>query len=173
RKLLYYEYNNEFYYIDYNGDEQPIDWSDFNTVNQSFELVNDELVITDSDGNAVALAVEEIANNTIFITELTENQEFIDEIINMLDRAYEHVGYDETTNEFYYIDDNGDEQPIDWSDFNTVNQSFELVNDELVITDSDGNAVALAVEEIANNTIFITELTENQEFIDEIINMLD
>src|SRR5699024_8915575 len=171
--VFYDETTNEFYYIDDNGDEQPIDWSDFNTVNQSFELVNDELVITDSDGNAVALAVEEIANNTIFITELTENQEFIDEIINMLDGEYGNVFYDETTNEFYYIDDNGDEQPIDWSDFNTVNQSFELVNDELVITDSDGNAVALAVEEIANNTIFITELTENQEFIDEIINMLD
>ena len=171
--VFYDETTNEFYYIDDNGDEQPVDWSDFNTVNQSFELVNDELVITDSDGNAVALAVEEIANNTIFITELTENQEFIDEIINMLDGEYGNVFYDETTNEFYYIDDNGDEQPIDWSDFNTVNQSFTLENDQLVITDSDGNTVELAVEEIANNDTFITELTENQNFIDEIINMLE
>ena len=171
--VFYDETTNEFYYIDDNGDEQPIDWSDFNTVNQSFELVNDELVITDSDGNAVALAVEEIANNTIFITELTDNQEFIDEIINMLDGEYGNVFYDETINEFYYIDDNGDEQPIDWSDFNTVNQSFTLENDHLVITDSDGNTVELAVEEIANNDTFITELTENQNFIDEIINMLE
>src|SRR5699024_9510592 len=126
----------------------------------------------DEDGNIAGTGVTiDVVNDVV--QNIINEGDIYNEIINMLDGEYGNVFYDETTNEFYYIEDNGDEQPIDWSDFNTVNQSFELVNDELAITDSDGNAVALAVEEIANNTIFITELTENQEFIDEIINMLD
>src|SRR5699024_11980286 len=118
--VVYDETTNEFYYIYDNGDEQPIDWSDFNTVNESFDLVNDQLVITDSDGETVELAVEEIANNTTFIEEMTDNQEFIDAIINMLDGEYGNVVYAETTNEFYYIDYNCADDSINCSDFNTV-----------------------------------------------------
>src|SRR5699024_2072409 len=94
------------------------------------------------------------------------------EILNMLEGEYGNVYFDATTNEFYYIDEDGDQQPIDWSEFDTVNTSFTLVNDQLVITDSSGDTVELDVEELANNSTFITTITSNQEFIDEIINML-
>src|SRR5699024_5468640 len=91
------------------------------------------------------------------------------EIISMLEVEYSNVYFDATTNEFYYIDEDGDQQPIDWSEFDTVNTSFTLVNDQLVITDSSGDTVELDVEELANNSTFITTITSNQEFIDEII----
>ncbi|WP_040665236.1 hypothetical protein, partial [Myroides odoratus] len=177
--------NNTFVYYDENGNEHQIDWSRLNTINVSFELVNDQLVVTDSDNNAVRLNVSEIANNTTFVTNLTENQEFItklgdnvefinhitnnnefiENIINELKGTYGNVNYDSTNNTFVYYDENGNEHQIDWSKLNTTNVSFTLVNDRLVVTDSEGNAVSVAVEEIANNTTFVTNLTENQEFI--------
>ncbi|QQU04538.1 hypothetical protein [Myroides odoratus] len=177
--------NNTFVYYDENGNEHPIDWSRLNTTNVSFTLVNDRLVVTDSEGNAVSVAVEEIANNTTFVTNLTENQEFItklgdnvefinhitnnnefiENIINELKGTYGNVNYDSTNNTFVYYDENGNEHQIDWSRLNTTNVSFELVNDQLVVTDSENNAVRLDVSEIANNTTFVTNLTENQEFI--------
>src|SRR5699024_1542311 len=163
---------NEFYYIDEDGNQQAIDWSEFDTVNTSFTLVNDQLVITDSSGDTVELDVEELANNSTFITTITSNQEFIDEIINMLEGEYGNVYFDAITSEFYYIDEDGDQQPIDWSDFDTVNTSFTLVDDQLVITDSSGDTVELDVEELANNSAFITTITSNQEFIVEILNVL-
>src|SRR5699024_3083706 len=111
---------NEFYYIDEDGDQQPIDWSEFDTVNTSFTLVNDQLVITDSSGDTVELDVEELANNSTFITTITSNQEFIDEIINMLEGEYGNVFFgdvsiegDDYTDVLYYYDDNGDAQLID------------------------------------------------------------
>src|SRR5690625_3319937 len=171
--VIYNSTENKFYYIDENGDEQEIDWSDLNTTNVSFTLENDNLIVTDSEGNTVELAVEEIANNATFIAELTQNQEFIDEIVAMLEGEYGNVIYNPTENKFYYIDENGDEQEIDWSDLNTTNVSFTLENDNLIVTDSEGNTVELAVEEIANNATFIAELTQNQEFIDEIVAMLE
>ncbi|MGS4344440.1 hypothetical protein ACKUSY_02335 [Myroides odoratus] len=173
--VYYNTTEKKFYYIDAEGDHEEIDWSDFNTKNESFTLVNDMLTITDTDGNKVELAVEEIANNSTFITELTTNEEFITnltdnetlitKIVNKLEGKFGNVYYNTTEKKFYYIDAEGDHEEIDWSDFNTKNESFTLVNDMLTITDTDGNKVELAVEEIANNSTFITELTTNEEFI--------
>ncbi|WP_394367081.1 hypothetical protein, partial [Myroides albus] len=63
---------------------------------------------------------------------------------------------------------------IDWSSLNTVNKTFELKDVEgvasLVIIDSDGNSVHMAVADIAKNETFLTELTENQDFVDKIFN---
>ncbi|EKB08669.1 hypothetical protein HMPREF9716_00815, partial [Myroides odoratus CIP 103059] len=180
--------NNTFVYYDENGNEHQIDWSKLNTTNVSFTLVNDRLVVTDSEGNAVSVAVEEIANNTTFVTNLTENQEFItklgdnvefikhitennefiENIIKELKGEYGNVTYNSTNNTFVYYDEDGNEHQIDWSKLNTTNVSFELVNDQLVVTDSDNNAVRLDVSEIANNTTFVTNLTENQEFITQL-----
>uniref|UniRef100_UPI00397A1109 hypothetical protein n=1 Tax=Myroides sp. DW712 TaxID=3389800 RepID=UPI00397A1109 len=184
---------NKFYYLDDQGNPQDIDWGALNTVNVSFTLVNDRLVVTDSAGNAVSLAVEEIAKNSKFVTNLVENQEFItklgdnidfvnqitnnnefiEKIINKLKGEYGNVFYNGDTNKFYYLDDQGNPQDIDWGALNTVNVSFTLVNDRLVVTDSAGNAVSLAVEEIANNSKFVTNLVENQEFITKLGDNID
>ena len=184
---------NTFVFYDEQGVEHEIDWSSLNTTNVSFTLVNDFLVVTDSAGNAVRLAVAEIANNETFITNLVENQEFItklgdniefinqitnnnefiEQIINNLKGKYGNVNYNATTNKFVYYDEQGVEHEIDWSSINTTNISFTLVNDFLVVTDSAGNAVRLAVAEIANNETFITNLVENQEFITKLGDNID
>ncbi|WP_353161896.1 hypothetical protein [Myroides odoratus] len=184
---------NKFVYYDEQGVEHEIDWSSLNTTNVSFTLVNDFLVVTDSAGNAVRLAVAEIANNETFITNLVDNQsfitklgdniefinqitnnnEFVEQIINNLKGKYGNVNYNATTNKFVYYDEQGVEHEIDWSSLNTTNVSFTLVNDFLVVTDSAGNAVRLAVAEIANNETFITNLVENQEFITKLGDNID
>ncbi|MGQ8870520.1 hypothetical protein, partial [Myroides sp. TSA_177.3] len=184
---------NKFVYYDEQGVEHEIDWSSLNTTNVSFTLVNDFLVVTDSAGDSVRLAVSEIANNETFITNLVDNQsfitklgdniefinqitnnnEFIEQIINNLKGKYGNVNYNATTNKFVYYDEQGVEHEIDWSSINTTNISFTLVNDFLVVTDSAGNAVRLAVAEIANNSTFITNLVENQEFITKLGDNID
>ena len=133
----------------------------------------------------MSLAVEEIAKNSKFVTNLVENQEFItklgdnidfvnhitnnnefiENIINKLEKTYGNVNYDAVNNTFFYYDENGDKHEIDWSALNTVNVSFTLDNDRLVVTDSNNHSVSLAVEEIAKNSKFVTNLVENQEFI--------
>ncbi|MBB1141052.1 hypothetical protein H4K33_16385, partial [Myroides sp. WP-1] len=166
--------NGNFFYIDAAG-KHEIAIEDLNTTNQTFALVNDELVVTDSDGNAVKVAVAEIANNETFVTNLadnstfvtklgdnnefiskvTNNSEFVTNIINTLNDKYGNVGYE--NGNFFYIDATGKHE-IAIEDLNTTNQTFALVNDELVVTDSDGNAVKVAVAEIANNETFVTNL---------------
>ncbi|MDM1046631.1 hypothetical protein HX004_17645, partial [Myroides sp. 1354] len=170
--VVYNVTEKKFYHIKTDGTQEEIDWTDFNTVNESFTLVNDQLTITDSDGNTVALDVEEIASNTKFITKLTENENLINNIVNKLTGKYGNVVYNVTEKKFYHIKTDGTQEEIDWTDFNTVNESFTLVNDQLTITDSDGNTVALDVEEIASNTKFITKLTENENLINNIVNKL-
>ncbi|WP_158962993.1 hypothetical protein [Myroides fluvii] len=184
---------NTFVYYDEHGVEHAIDWSVLNTTNVSFTLVNDQLVVTDSDQNSVRLDVKEIANNSTFITELVENNEFItklgdnidfvnhitnnnefiENIVNKLKGKYGNVNYNPVTNTFVYYDEHGVEHAIDWSVLNTTNVSFTLVNDQLVVTDSDQNSVRLDVKEIANNSTFITELVENNEFITKLGDNID
>nr|WP_255493521.1 hypothetical protein [Myroides sp. WP-1] len=170
--VVYNVTEKKFYHIKTDGTQEEIDWTDFNTTNESFTLVNDQLTITDSDGNTVALNVEEIASNTKFITKLTENETLINNIVNKLAGKYGNVVYNVTEKKFYHIKTDGTQEEIDWTDFNTTNESFTLVNDQLTITDSDGNTVALNVEEIASNTKFITKLTENENLINNIVNKL-
>ncbi|MEK6513639.1 hypothetical protein AABL83_17915, partial [Myroides odoratimimus] len=184
----------EFYYYD-NGVKTPVDWSTLNTTNLSFTMEGDFLSVNDSAGDSVQLSVidlassktfvEHIASNKDFITKLgdniefveniTNNNEFIENIINKLEGEYGNVGYDTTTNKFYYIKD-GRIEYIDWSNLDTVNISFAIdANKEnLVITDSKGGAVSLSVdalgETIANNDVFVTNLVENKEFITQLGN---
>ncbi|MHC5310256.1 hypothetical protein ACYSNM_09390, partial [Myroides sp. LJL116] len=183
--VVYNNQDKKFYYIDGQGAQQEIDWSVLDTTNSSFTLEGDFLTITDSKGNTVKLAVEEIASNSTFVTNLagnkefvtklgdnidfvtnvTNNQEFIDNIINKLEGTYGNVGYDSTTKELYYFDKDGNKVTVDWSDLDTTNSSFTLEGDFLTITDSKGNTVKLAVEEIASNSTFVTNLAGNKEFI--------
>ncbi|MBB1139659.1 hypothetical protein [Myroides sp. WP-1] len=173
--VSYKSTTNKFYYFDEHGVEQEIDWSALNTTNVSFTLEQDFLIVRDSDQNEVKLAVAEIANNSTFIKNLTENSEFItklgdnvefiENIINKLKGVYGNVNYNSVTKKFYYFDEHGVEQEIDWSALNTTNVSFTLEQDFLIVRDSDQNEVKLAVAEIANNSTFIKNLTENSEFI--------
>ncbi|MBB1140440.1 hypothetical protein H4K33_13195 [Myroides sp. WP-1] len=141
------------------------------------------LTVTDSDGNSVQLDVKEIANNATFVTELSNNNTLITNIVNKLAGKYGNVVYNATEDQFYYIKVDGTQEPIDWTDLNTINESFTLENDQLVITDSDGNSVELSLADIASNKIFvehiainqnfITKLGDNTDFIDIIINKLE
>ncbi|STZ27555.1 hypothetical protein [Myroides odoratus] len=168
--VVYNATENKYYYIKEDGTQEEIDWSSINTTNVSFTLENDKLTVKDSDGNKIQLDVKDIANNTVFISELTNNEDFVTTIVNKLKGKYGNVFYDVTNNKFYYIKDDGTQGEIDWSSINTTNVSFTLDVDMLTITDSDGNTVQLDVKEIANNSTFITELTNNEEFVTAITN---
>ncbi|WP_158962999.1 hypothetical protein [Myroides fluvii] len=185
--------NNSFYYFDENEQRQEIDWEALNTVNVSFTLNNDQLIVTDSDGNSVYLAVTELANNKTFveniannndfitklgdnldfINHITNNEQFIEDIVNMLKGTYGNVSYDVANNSFYYFDENEQRQEIDWEALNTVNVSFTLNNDQLIVTDSDGNSVYLAVTELANNKTFVENIANNNDFITKLGDNLD
>ncbi|WP_407933274.1 autotransporter outer membrane beta-barrel domain-containing protein, partial [Aequorivita sinensis] len=125
----------------------------------TFTNANGETIIVDVIGDVV--------------TNIQNQGDIYNEIIAMLQGEYGNVIYNPTTNKFYYIDENGNQQEIDWAEFNTVNTSFTLVGDMLVITDSENNTVELSVDEIANNSTFINTLTTNQQFVDEIINLIE
>ncbi|MHC5311096.1 hypothetical protein ACYSNM_13770, partial [Myroides sp. LJL116] len=191
--VVYNTQDKKFYYIDAQGDQQAIDWSDLDTTNTTFTLEGDFLSVTDSKGNSVKLAVEQIASNSTFVTNLagnkefitqlgdnidfvtnvTNNQEFIDNIINKLEGTYGNVGYDSTTKELYYFDKDGNKVTVDWSDLDTTNSSFTLQGDLLTITDSKGNSVTLPVEEIASNSTFVTNLAGNKEFVTKLGDNID
>ncbi|MGQ8870240.1 hypothetical protein, partial [Myroides sp. TSA_177.3] len=168
--VVYNATENKYYYIKEDGTQEEIDWSSINTTNVSFTLENDKLTVKDSDGNKIQLDVKDIANNTVFISELTNNEDFVTTIVNKLKGKYGNVFYDVTNNKFYYIKEDGTQGEIDWSSINTTNVSFTLDADMLTVTDSDGNKVQLDVKEIANNSTFITELTNNEEFVTAITN---
>ncbi|QDH81130.1 hypothetical protein FKX85_19680 [Echinicola soli] len=171
--VTYNQADGTFSYIDGTGTEQPIDWSDFNTVNNSFTVENDSLTVTDSEGGKIQLSLEEVANNSAFVTTITNNNDFIDEITQLLEEDFGNVTYNQADGTFSYIDDTGTEQPIDWSDFNTVNNSFTVENDSLTVTDSEGGKIQLSLEEVANNSAFVTTITNNNDFIDEITQLLE
>ncbi|MGQ8870612.1 hypothetical protein, partial [Myroides sp. TSA_177.3] len=176
---------NTFVYYDEHGAEHDVDWSALNTTNVSFTLVNDKLVVTDSEQNTVELAVTDIANNKTFVehiatnqdfitklgdniefvNHITNNEDFITNIVNELKGKYGNVNYDPTTNTFVYYDEHGAEHDVDWSALNTTNVSFTLVNDKLVVTDSEQNTVELAVTDIASNKTFVENIATNQDFI--------
>ncbi|EHQ40853.1 hypothetical protein [Myroides odoratus] len=191
---------DSFFYYDTNGQVVPISWDVLgNTKIATFEIdkANDVLVITDTDGSRFTVAIDDlgkiIANNDVFVTELVQNQEFItqlgdnidfieqitnnnefiENIINELRGKYGNVNYNPTTNTFVYYDEQGIEHNIDWSSLNTVNFSFTLDQDHLVVTDSAGYSVRLAVAEIANNSTFITNLVDNNEFITQLGDNID
>ncbi|MEC4054627.1 hypothetical protein VSP10_17860, partial [Myroides odoratimimus] len=79
---------------------------------------------------------------------ITNNNEFIENIINKLEGEYGNVSYDTNKNQFFYINKDGKVEYIDWSNLDTVNISFAIdVNKEnLVITDSQGGMVSLSVD---------------------------
>ncbi|WP_353103994.1 hypothetical protein [Myroides odoratus] len=176
---------NTFVYYDEHGAEHDVDWSALNTTNVSFTLVNDKLVVTDSEQNVVELAVTDIASNKTFVEHIATNQDFITKlgdnlefinhitnneafvtnIVNTLKGKYGNVNYNPTTNTFVYYDEHGAEHDVDWSALNTTNVSFTLVNDKLVVTDSEQNVVELAVTDIASNKTFVEHIATNQDFI--------
>ncbi|NGX85319.1 hypothetical protein, partial [Aequorivita sp. KMM 9714] len=147
-----------------NGDVVTFD------ANTTSMVDNGDGTYTFTNANGETITVDVIGD---VVTNIQNQGDIYNEIITMLQGEYGNVIYNPTTNKFYYIDENGNQQEIDWSEFNTVNTSFTLVGEMLVITDSDNNTVELSVDEIANNSTFINTLTTNQQFIDEIINLIE
>ncbi|WP_121967435.1 hypothetical protein, partial [Myroides sp. N17-2] len=108
-------------------------------------------------------------------TQLTNKEEFINNIINKLQGKYGNVGYDIVKKEFFYYDADDKPVTINWSDLDTTNFSFTIGKDDtgvesLIVTDSKDGKVYLAVADIANNSTFISNLTQNDEFITQLTN---
>src|SRR5690625_5138844 len=152
-----------FTYTDEEGNEVTFD------ANTTSMMDNGDGTYTLTNDNGETITIDVVGD---IITDIQNEGDIYNEIVNLIENEFGggNVTYNPTENKFYYIDENGDEQEIDWSDLNTTNVSFTLENDNLIVTDSEGNTVELAVEEIANNSTFIDELTQNQEFIDAIAN---
>ncbi len=158
---------NKFQYYNGQGVLTDIDWTDFNTTNQSFTIVGADLVITDTAGDTVEVALKTIFDHADFVKAITEthveeifnNQNVINKIINTLNGAYGNVSYNSLTNKFYY-NEAGLLVEIDFSDLNTTNQSFTIVGADLVITDSAGDTVKVALADIFEHSDFVTAITE-------------
>ncbi|MGG5508195.1 hypothetical protein ACPDG4_15385, partial [Myroides sp. C20-1] len=110
--------------------------------------------------------------NSEFITKLGDNVEFIENIVNKLKGKYGNVGYDTTTNMFFYYDEDYNPVTISWDLLgNTKIKSFEIdeVKDALVLIDTEDNTFEVKIDDlgkiIANNDVFVTKLAENNEFI--------
>ena len=151
------------------------------------------MVIVDTDNTRFEVSIDAlgkiIANNDVFVTELTENQEFItklgdntqfiENIINQLKGKYGNVGFNTTTNTFFYYDENYNPVTINWDSLNTKIKTFEVdeANDVLVIVDTDNTRFEVSIDAlgkiIANNDVFVTELTKNEEFITKLGNNND
>ncbi|MBW3520267.1 hypothetical protein KO524_13960, partial [Flavobacterium sp. NKUCC04_CG] len=129
-----------------------------NTVNVrlSVDQLDSKLVLEDSEGNKVQVLLSEIFNNQEFVTAITNthldqifnNQNVINKIINNLSGTYGNVVYNSTTNKFQYYNETGVLTDVDWSSLNTTNQSFAVVGSNLVITDTAGDTVAVALKAI-------------------------
>src|SRR5699024_1610188 len=136
---VYYDSTNlKFYYNDSTGVQQPIDWSEFNTVNTDFVIQNDSLTVIDSDGNNVQLAVAEIAENPTFIDSLITNNQFRDSINNIIDgnETLTILAYDDTTNQLSYTDED--------NQVTTIQLGQNITNTVVYTGDSiAGNPVAL------------------------------
>ncbi|MGG5508200.1 hypothetical protein ACPDG4_15360, partial [Myroides sp. C20-1] len=143
------------------------------------------LIITDTQNHNIYLSLSDIATNSAFVnaminnneftmklgndsnfvTTISNNGDFVENVINKLRGIYGNVSYDSVTNRFYYLDGQGGEQLIDWSSLNTTNESFTLVSDRLIVTDSAGHAVSMPVVDIATNGAFITTLIDHSDLI--------
>ena len=160
----------------------------------------ESLIITDTNQHSVYLAVKDIATNDVFVTQLVENQEFITQlgenidfinqittneefitnIINELNDTYGNVGFDTTTNQFFYYDADGNPVILDGMGFaDTKISSFEVdeAANALVITDTNNTRFTVGIDElgtiIAKNDVFVTQLVENQEFITQLGENID
>src|SRR5699024_1358666 len=151
----------------------------YNTTTNTWELTagGTDSLANNNDGTYTHISVA--GDTTIIdipadvVTNISNQGDIYQEIINQLDSVYGNVYYDSTNLKFYYIDSTGVQQPIDWSEFNTVNTDFVIQNDSLTVIDSDGNNVQLAVAEIAENPTFIDSLITNNQFRDSINNIID
>ncbi|MGG5578735.1 hypothetical protein ACPDHL_15545, partial [Myroides sp. C15-4] len=190
--------NNTFFYYDENKQPVVISWDALgNTKIKSFVATDEFLTITDTENNVFAVKMDDlgkiIANNDVFVTELVDNQEFITKlgnkvefieqitnnnefitnIIEELKDTYGNVGYDTVNNTFFYYDENKQPVVISWDALgNTKIKSFVATDEFLTITDTENNVFAVKMDDlgkiIANNDVFVTELVDNQFFIDKL-----
>uniref|UniRef100_UPI00397B106A hypothetical protein n=1 Tax=Myroides sp. DW712 TaxID=3389800 RepID=UPI00397B106A len=198
---------NQFFYYDADGNPVILDGMGFaDTKISSFEVdeAANALVITDTNNTRFTVGIDElgtiIAKNDVFVTQLVENQEFITQlgdnidfinqittneefitnIINELNDTYGNVGFDTTTNQFFYYDADGNPVILDGMGFaDTKISSFEVdeAANALVITDTNNTRFTVGIDElgtiIAKNDVFVTQLVENQEFITQLGENID
>ncbi|WP_430614899.1 hypothetical protein [Flavobacterium sp. JP2137] len=180
--VFYDQATNKFQYL-HNGVMVDIDWSDVvgaNTTNVSLVVTTTgDLKLTDSAGNSVIVALEDIFNHAEFIEAITvnhvdeifNNATVIETIIQNLKGDYGNVFYDQVTNKFQYLH-NGVMVDIDWSAVigaNTTNVSLEVTTTgNLLLTDSANNTVHVALQDIFDHAEFIEAITVNH--VEEIFN---
>ncbi|MBW3520165.1 hypothetical protein, partial [Flavobacterium sp. NKUCC04_CG] len=170
--VVYNSTTNKFQYYNETGVLTDVDWSSLNTTNQSFAVVGSNLVITDTAGDTVAVALKAIFDHADFVTAITEthldeifnHQNVINKIINTLSGTYGNVVYNSTTNKFQYYNDAGVLTDVNWSDFNTTNQSFtvDANNEFLILSDSDGNNVSVALARLQTSKPWNKQNTTTQ-----------
>ncbi|MBQ0738811.1 hypothetical protein J9332_31290, partial [Aquimarina celericrescens] len=104
--------------------------TDTNTTNASLTEDGTNLILTDSDGSTVAIALADIDTNTT-------NASFTEDGTNLI-----------------ITDSDGSTVAIALADIdtNTTNASFTEDGTNLIITDSDGSTVAIALADIDTNT---------------------
>ncbi|WP_177735275.1 hypothetical protein [Flavobacterium inviolabile] len=182
--LTHLEYDstaNTLTYTDENNQNTVIDLAtlvgalDTNNINQTLAIdTNDNLALTDNQGVVVTMPVTDIASNTTFIDNLTQNSEFITNLTTIIQsqETLTHLEYDATANTLTYTDEDNHDTVIDLAtlvgalDTNNINQTLAIdTNDNLALTDNQGVVVTMPVTDIASNTTFIDNLTQNSEFI--------
>ena len=182
--LTHLEYDstaNTLTYTDENNQNTVIDLAtlvgalDTNNINQTLAIdTNDNLALTDNQGVVVTMPVTDIASNNTFIDNLTQNSEFITNLTTIIQsqETLTHLEYDATANTLTYTDEDNHDTVIDLAtlvgalDTNNINQTLAIdTNDNLALTDNQGVVVTMPVTDIASNTTFIDNLTQNSEFI--------
>ena len=148
---------------------------DTNNINQTLAIdTNDNLALTDNQGVVVTMPVTDIASNTTFIDNLTQNSEFITNLTTIIQNqeTLTHLEYDATANTLTYTDEDNQNTVIDLAalvgglDTNNINHTLAIdTNDNLALTDDQGVVVTMPVTDISSNNTFIDNLTQNSEFI--------
>ncbi|WP_288906899.1 hypothetical protein [uncultured Flavobacterium sp.] len=165
--LVYSSANGTLTYTDENGDSTVVDLTalinglDTNNINQSLAITNDNLTLTDNQGVAVAMPVTAISSNPTFISNLVTNQQFVNEITQIIDA-------EETTTTItgtvpghqiaVYTDEDGATTNIN----ETVTAlAYNDTTHKLVYTDEAGTANELAMQDLVGDAETLTTLTVN------------
>ncbi|MTG99332.1 hypothetical protein GJV76_14585, partial [Myroides sp. BIT-d1] len=166
-KNLYVE-NDTLFLKDSKGDTVSIL---LEKIQVNTSLINDptspgNFIFTDEKGNKNNIPVLDVIRDNF--DSIVSNDKVVQSIIDKLAHTYGNVYYDKKANAFYYKDGSNQLQSIVWSDFDTKVASYKLQGDELVITDSENTEFAVKLEDIANNSKFVTTLANNNHFVTEL-----
>lgn len=156
--LTYNSVTNELSYTDEAGVTHNIALQ--NTKNAGMQLQNNVLVLTDTDGDAVSVDLSSFLDNT-------DNQQITDFVLidNVLTITLENGGTQTVDltplvngthlvqGENVTVTGSGTTtDPYVIAAHNTTNESMEIINNQLILTDSDGETVTVDLSSYLDNT---------------------